>query len=321
MGAFTRIPADTFEQIQTDAGILLYKFDPEHPDDVKDEDIICPTTGGITAAAEPTYSDMGEDVDNCPSNLLELKHLDGWNCHLDFTSLGTSPKSIRLALGAADVDSDNKTHIVPRVSLKTTDAGNVWWVGDRADGGMVAVCLKRALSTSGFSLQTSKNGKGQTSVTLTGHVSVATQSEVPMEFYSVGPTSGKVMEQDYDFGGELGDEKTVADLITPETYVQWRGVNGHVQGTLKKVESWEGFSSSTAEQSGFYFPFKFSDEYEGKTIKVQGGAKPKEAVDLEWVLRVAGKDGAGRKTFTFSVDDEVIAVLDFDDAKLEGAGT
>ena len=186
MGKFARIPADTFSQIQTDAGILLYNFDPENPDKVTDDDIICPTTGGITAACEPTYSDMGEDVDNCPANLLELKHLDSWNCHLDFTSLGTTPKSIRLALGAADVDSENPTHIIPRVNLKTSDASDVWWVGDRADGGMVAVCLKRALSTSGFSLQTTKAGKGQTSVTLTGHTSVATQSEVPMEFYSIG---------------------------------------------------------------------------------------------------------------------------------------
>ena len=186
MGKFARIPADTFSQIQTDAGILLYNFDPENPDKVTDDDIICPTTGGITAAAEPTYSDMGEDVDNCPANLLELKHLDSWDCRLEFTSLGTTPKSIRLALGAADVDSDKPTHIIPRVNLKTSDAADVWWVGDRADGGMVAVCLKRALSTSGFSLQTTKAGKGQTSVTLTGHTSVATQSEVPMEFWSVG---------------------------------------------------------------------------------------------------------------------------------------
>lgn len=186
MGRMTRIPADTFSQIQTDAGILLYNFDPAKPENVKDTDIICPTTGGITAAAEPTYSDMGEDVDNCPANLLELKHLDSWDCHLEFTSLGTTPKSIRLALGAADVDTENPTHIIPRVSLKTSDAADVWWAGDRADGGFVAVCLKRALSTSGFSLQTTKAGKGQTSVTLTGHVSVATQSEVPMEFWSIG---------------------------------------------------------------------------------------------------------------------------------------
>lgn len=190
MGAFTRIPADTFSQIQTDAGILLYNFDPANPDTVKDEDIICPTTGGITAACVPTYSDMGDDVDNCPANLLELKHLDSWDCSLQFTSLGTSPKSIRLALGAADIDTSDTTHIVPRKSLKTTDAQDVWWVGDRADGGMVAVCLKKALSTAGFSLKTTKAGKGNTSVTLTGHVTVDTQAEVPMEFWSAGPKSG-----------------------------------------------------------------------------------------------------------------------------------
>lgn len=188
MGRFTRIPADTFEQIQTDAGILLYKFNPEEPDSVADEDIICPTTGGITAACVPQFSDMGEDVDNCPVNLLELKHLDSWECTIEFTSLGTSPKSIRLALGAADLDNEEKpTKIIPRMSLNVEDVSDIWWVGDRADGGMVAVCLKRALSTSGFSLQTTKAGKGQTSVTLTGHVSVDTQDEVPMEFYSVGP--------------------------------------------------------------------------------------------------------------------------------------
>lgn len=196
MGAFTRIPADTFEQIQTDAGILLYSFDPANPGSVKDEDIICPTTGGITAACVPTYSDMGDDVDNCPANLLELKHLDSWDCSLQFTSLGTSPRSIRLALGAADIDSENETHIVPRQNVKVEDAQDVWWVGDRADGGMVAVCLKWALSTSGFSLKTTKSGKGNTSVTLTGHVTVDTQDEVPMDFWSSGPaaTSPEVTE-------------------------------------------------------------------------------------------------------------------------------
>ena len=211
MGRFTRIPADTFEQIQTDAGILLYSFDPENPDSVKDEDIICPTTGGITAACVPTYSDMGEDVDNCPKNLLELKHLDGWDCSLAFTSLGTSPESIRLALGAADIDSQDPTHIAPRRALKTSDAPDVWWVGDRADGGLVAVQLKNALSTGGFSLKTSKAGKGNTSVTLTGHVTAATQQEVPMEFWSAAPAAsespeGQAAEPDAgDEAGELGE--------------------------------------------------------------------------------------------------------------------
>ena len=63
----------------------------------------------------------------------------------------------------------------------------LWWVGDRADGGWVAVKLMNALSTGGISLQTTKSGKGQTSVTLTGHVSIDAQDVVPMEFYIGAP--------------------------------------------------------------------------------------------------------------------------------------
>lgn len=209
MGAFTRIPADTFQQIQTNAGILLYNFDTTKPGDVKDEDIICPTTGGITARCVPTYSDQGEDVDNCPANLLELKQVDSWDCGLEFTSLGTSPRSIRLSLGAADIDSEDPTHIIPRRDLKVTDAEDIWWVGDRADGGMVAVVVRKALSTSGFSLKTSKNGKGQTSVNLTGHVTVETQDQVPMEFYSAPPAASGVSTQELTRNAMKKEEEAV----------------------------------------------------------------------------------------------------------------
>ena len=47
-----------------------------------------------------------------------------------------------------------------------------------------AVQIKNALSTGGFSLKTTKNGKGQLSLTLTGHVSIESQSVMPMVFYS-----------------------------------------------------------------------------------------------------------------------------------------
>ena len=49
------------------------------------------------------------------------------------------------------------------VSLAQSDFSDLWWVGDRADGGMVAVQIKNALSTGGFSLKTTDNGKGQIS--------------------------------------------------------------------------------------------------------------------------------------------------------------
>lgn len=185
MGMFTAIPENTFENLQLDAGMVLLKFTPESPAAPADEDIVCATTGGITVTCTPTYEDMGADVDNCPNNMKELKKLSGWDCSIGFTSLGTSPESIKLALGAADV-SGNKVTI--RKDLKQTDFKDaIWWVGDRADGGCVAVCLKNALGTGGFSLQTTKNGKGQASFVLTGHVSIEAQDTMPMEFYSIDP--------------------------------------------------------------------------------------------------------------------------------------
>ena len=181
MGRFTKIPQDTFSELQLNAGVLLKTFDPENPTEPADDAIICATTGGINASCVPTYSDMGADVDNCPANMMELKNLDSWLCKMSFTSLGTSAEAIKLSLGAADVSGNA---IIPRRDLKQSDFADVWWVGDRADGGMVAICLKNALSTGGFSLQTSKNGKGQVSVELTGHVSINAQDTMPMEFYS-----------------------------------------------------------------------------------------------------------------------------------------
>lgn len=187
MGKFTVIPQSTFEEMQLDAGVILTSFTPATPTTPDDEDIVCATTGGINVSCVPTYSDLGEDVDNCPTNTKELKHLDGWDCTMSFTSLGTSPTAIRLALGAADIDTLDTTKVTPRKDLKQTDFSDLWWVGDRADGGQVAVCLKNALSTGGFVLQTTKNGKGQISVELTGHVSINAQTTMPMEFYSAAP--------------------------------------------------------------------------------------------------------------------------------------
>lgn len=186
MGKFTVIPESTFEEMQLDAGVVLNTFNPATPAKPTDSSIICATTGGINVSCVPTYSDLGEDVDNCPANMKELKHLDGWECKMSFTSLGTSKGNIRMALGAADISTDNGA-ITPRRDLKQTDFSDLWWVGDRADGGCVAVQLKNALSTSGFSLQTTKSGKGQISVELTGHVSIEAQDTMPMVFYSIDP--------------------------------------------------------------------------------------------------------------------------------------
>lgn len=182
---YTAISSTAFETLQLNAGVLLKTFNPSSPA-VTDDAIICATTGGINATCIPQFSDLAEDVDNAMNGLKEFKHLDSWDCKLAFTALTVDAETIKLALGACDT-SGNK--ITPRRDVQNEDfVDEIWWVGDSADGGAVAVCLKNVLSTGGFSLQTGKNEKGKLSVELTGHVSSANQQAVPMEFYKLAKT-------------------------------------------------------------------------------------------------------------------------------------
>lgn len=180
MGKFTKVSENTFKEIQLEAGLILNKFDPTGATEVVDADIVCATTGGISIACKPTFTDYGSDIDNVPDNTLEFKEIDGWDCSLGFTALNASADVIKLALCAAN-DAEGK--ITPRFGAVADDAKDIWWVGERADGGFVACCLKNALSTDGLSLKTTKKGKGQLSCTLTGHISIKAQDVVPMDFY------------------------------------------------------------------------------------------------------------------------------------------
>ena len=69
---FTVIPQDTFDALQLEAGVLLTTFDPTNPT-VTDSALVTATTGGITVSCVPEYTDLGEDVDNVPPNMKELK--------------------------------------------------------------------------------------------------------------------------------------------------------------------------------------------------------------------------------------------------------
>jgi hypothetical protein len=76
------------------------------------------------------------------------------------------------------------------MDLDQDDFNDIWWVGDRTDGGFAAVKQINSLSTDGLSLTSTKSGKGQLEVTLTGHVSIEDQNVVPMTFYvSEGKTA------------------------------------------------------------------------------------------------------------------------------------
>ena len=182
---YTKIPETTFKNLQLNAGVLLSDFNPSTAT-VANEAIIGATTGGVNFTATPTFSDYGEDVDNCPKNMKELKKLDSWEISLSGTYVTVDANAVKALVGAADV-SGNK--ITPRNDLKLTDFTDVWWVGDYSDqngetnGGYVAIHMMNALSTGGFAIKSSDNGKGNFAFTYTAHYSMSAQDTVPFEVY------------------------------------------------------------------------------------------------------------------------------------------
>lgn len=185
---FTRIPADTFKMLQLNAGVLATTFVPA-TGTLDTEAQIGATSGGITFTATPTYSDFGEDIDNCPKNTKELKRLDEWEVTMSGTFVAADTAIAKLLVGAADIDKQDTTKVTPRNDLADADFGDIWFVGDYSDkngetnGGFIAIKLINALSTGGFQLQTSDKSKGQFSFTFTGHYSIAAQGTVPFEIY------------------------------------------------------------------------------------------------------------------------------------------
>lgn len=185
---FTKIPETAFQELQLNAGILLSSFTPSTAT-VTAENILGATSGGVNFTATPTYSDFGEDIDNCPKNMLELKKLDSWEVKMSGTFVTVDTSLAKTLIGAADIGTSDTTQIIPRNDVTETDFTDLWWVGDYSDkngdtnGGFVAIHMLNGLSTGGFQIQSGDNAKGQFSFEFTGHYSMDDQDKVPFEVY------------------------------------------------------------------------------------------------------------------------------------------
>lgn len=189
---FTQIPTDTFKKLQLNAGILTTDFDPA-TGELTASNIIGATSGGVSFEATPSFSDFGEDIDNCPKNTKELKKLDSWEAKMSGTFVTMDTKVAKSIVGAAAIASGDQTKVVPRNSVDANDFKDIWWVGDYSDvnddgssagkAGFIAVKLINALSTGGFKIQSGDKAKGTFEFEYTGHYSIENTDVVPFELY------------------------------------------------------------------------------------------------------------------------------------------
>lgn len=252
---FTKIPQNTFEELQINAGILVKDFDVE-TGTFADEDMITATTGGITVNVKPTYEDFGSDIDNCPKNTMELKRLTETEVSLSTTALNINEELLLFNLGAADKDS-NTGAIKPRKDLKMSDFKTLWWIGDLSNNGYVAVKISNALSTDGFSIKSTDKGKGNISLTITGHVSMHAQDVIPAEFYlGAGDEDAVTIKLDRS-QASIEDGKTLALTATAtpvDATVTWESSDTDVatvsNGTVTAVDPGKCVIIAKATKSG-----------------------------------------------------------------------
>ena len=183
---YTQIPATAFQDIQLNAGILVDSFVPATGTIGR---LLGATTGGVNFTDTPSYTDFGDDIDNCPKNMMELKKLDSREVKMGGTFVTLSAATAKMLVAVGDVDEQDATHIIPRNELLMTDFVDLWWIGDYSDvntgdnAGFVAIHMTNALNTGGFQIQSTDKGKGQFAFEFTGHYSMADQSKVPYELY------------------------------------------------------------------------------------------------------------------------------------------
>lgn len=182
---YTQIPQDTFKELVMNAGILLSSFDPSTAE-VAANSIIGATSGDVTFVATPTFTDLGEDINNCPKNMKELKRLESWETKVSGTFVSVNVANAKAMTAAADEVSGK---ITPRNDIAESDFQDIWLVADYSDkngkknGGYLAIHMLNSLSTGGFQLKTGDQSKGQFSFEFTGHYSINAQDTPPFEIY------------------------------------------------------------------------------------------------------------------------------------------
>lgn len=183
---YTKIPTDTFNSIQLNAGILVDSFVPKTGEI---GNILGASSGGINFSSTPEFTDFGEDIDNCPKDTKELKKLNDRTVTMTGSFATVTAALGKKLVGAADIDQSDASHIIPRKDLVEDDFTDLWWVGDYSsvnngnNAGFCAIHMMNALSTGGFQIQTTDKEKGKFQFEFTAHTSIESQDTVPFEIF------------------------------------------------------------------------------------------------------------------------------------------
>lgn len=222
------------------------------------DEIVAVTSNDISVTANPTITDMFEDVNGAPNGTIEGVHLDRWAFGLAFTSITLNSSNLKFALSAADVSTlqNGAKKVKPRNYYREEDFIGMWWVCRKNNGGALAVHIAKALSTNGLNLTATKTNKGTIAQAVTAYVSAKNLDEMPMEFYDIlpeGTTGTATITQNLD--------ENVESSITAKTV----NLGSALTGTLTAAEG-HVLDKVTVTMGGTYIT---KDVYSAGTISIK----------------------------------------------------
>ena len=204
----SRVSADQINDIQVDGGVFLKGtgFNPADPKLFNEADILLVMTGSPSINCVPSTEDFYADIIGVPNNSKEGKRVTGWDASVGGTALNFDQSAMAMYLGSTKATADG-LGITPKYQYDQADFKDMWALFDMADPTkLFAVKIKDALNTAGLAFSTSKNGKGQTNFTMTGHTSANDPESVPMDFYFLTKDDGDTTEYTYTAVSPVGTE-------------------------------------------------------------------------------------------------------------------
>ena len=223
MEKYRRIPVNTFQQIGVNAGVLAFDFDTA-TGTIDEEDLMGATSGGVTFNANQTFTDYGEDIDNCPKNTKELMRPDEWDIKCSGSFVTSNAALAKRLVGTADTTTTSGVNkITPRTNIDIdNDFFDFWLVGDYSEyntgngAGFIAIHIMDALSTGGFQVQSEDKGKWKFSFEFTAHFSMDAQGTVPFEMYiKAGTTAPGIVLNQKNITVKVGDTYALTAVTTP----------------------------------------------------------------------------------------------------------
>ena len=177
----TGLVANSFQNLQLDAGVFLKEFDYSQYNStsalknaisaaIGTDKCLGATRGGGTFTATPTTHSI--EADGKRYEFVGSTRYDSWEIKLSTTLLEVTADTFSLALGSVKKTGSGVTKLEINTQPKAADyINNLCWVGELSDGGMVLISLANAMNTSGANFTFSDKGEGTLPVEFTAYQS------------------------------------------------------------------------------------------------------------------------------------------------------